>query len=142
MRQFSSEENGYSKKEVNEFLENLSKQTNKIMEKVDWQKERIEQLQSELDHYKDFEKKIKDSLEGEESNQIILSAKNDASRIVNAALEKAQQAEKERLLVEKNIKRLKQKLKLFLEQQNLIVDKIDELEIEESGQPLIPQQRK
>ena len=67
----------------------------------------------------------------EESNILISDAKNNASRIVNEALLKAEKIETKAETLEHNIKILKRKLKLIIEQQMEIVDEIEVLNLDD-----------
>ena len=66
----------------------------------------------------------------EESNMLITDAKNNASRIVNEALLKAEKIETKADTLEHNIKVLKRKLKLIIEQQLAVVEEIEVLDLE------------
>lgn len=131
MKQFSSETNGYNRKEVNKFLSDVIKETDDIVEKYKEQEEKIKSLQEEIERYQTVQSTIKSAVVEEEGNQIIMEAKREASEIINDALERAEQVEAQRKLLEKNMEIFKKKLKLIMEQQNVIVDKIDELEIQD-----------
>ncbi|MBR6136545.1 MAG: DivIVA domain-containing protein [Bacilli bacterium] len=131
MEQFSSETNGYNRKEVNKFLSDIIKETDEIIEKYKQQEEQMKSLQEQIDHYQGVQSTIKDAVVEEESNHIIMEAKREASEIINDALERAEQVEAQRRLLEKNMEIFKKKLKLIMEQQHIIVDKIDELEIQD-----------
>ena len=149
MEKFNYEPNGYNRKEVNKFISDVIDQTSGIVEKYKIQKEtiinqqkEIEDLKVKLEHYKRHEQTIKDSiiraennaqeiklLAKKESDIIINGAKNSASRIVNEALIKADEIDSRTMVAAKNLKVLKQKLKIIVEQQKTIVDEIDEIEI-------------
>ena len=149
MEKFNYEPNGYNRKEVNKFISDVIDQTSGIVEKYKIQKEtiinqqkEIEDLKVKLEHYKRHEQTIKDSiiraennaqeiklLAKKESDIIINDAKNSASRIVNEALIKADEIDSRTMVAAKNLKLLKQKLKIIVEQQKTIVDEIDEIEI-------------
>ena len=131
MKKFSSETNGYNRKEVNKFLNDIVRETNELAVKYKQQEERIKELQEEIKHYKSVQTSIKDTVIEEEKNQILMDAKQDASEIINDALVQAEKLEKQRRLLERNMKLFKKKLKLIMEQQHIIVDKIDELEIQD-----------
>lgn len=131
MKKFSLEANGYNRTEVNEFIKEVAYQSEKMLEKVSKQEKQIQRLEKEIDHYKEFEENLKKTIIEETNEKIITEAKADASRIVNDALKRAEQIDSEKKLLERNIKLFKKKLNLLLEQQKIIVDKIDELEIEE-----------
>ena len=131
MKKFSSEANGYNRKEVNQFLSEIVKETDQIVEKYKQQEKQIKDLQKEMNHYKKVQASIQKSIAQEEKDQIILEAKKDASKIINDALERAEQVEAQRALLVKNMEIFKKKLKLIMAQQHIIVDQIDQLEIQE-----------
>ena len=66
----------------------------------------------------------------EESNMIVTDAKNNASRIVNEALLRAEKIEIKAETLENNIKIFKRKLKLIMEQQMAVVEEIEVLDLE------------
>ena len=87
-------------------------------------------LNNAINYYEETSKNLKDLAE-EESNIIITKAKNNASRIVNEALLKAEQIEKNSEILENNIIVFKKKLKLIIEQQLKVADEIELLELED-----------
>ena len=144
MDHFSLEENGYNRSEVNEFLSNVIKQTNDLIEKCKIQTEEIERLKKDLIIYKDRENSINEIISKaetecdnlrqkarDEREIIINDAKYDASLIVNEALLRAQKIEESTKLLESNIKIFKTKLRLLVDQQKDIVEEIDEIELED-----------
>jgi len=131
MKQFTSETNGYNRKEVNKFLSDVIKETDELIEKYKEQEKQIQKLQEQVGHYQDVQNTIKETVLEDESDHIIMEAKREASEIINDALERAEQVETQRKLLEKNMEIFKKKLKLIMEQQHIIVDKIDELEIQD-----------
>ena len=149
MEKFNYEPNGYNRREVNKFISDVIDQTSGIVKKyteqkqtiIDQQKE-IQSLKLELEHYKNIDNDIKETiiraennareikyLAKRESDMIISDAKSSASRIVNEALIKADEIENRTMLASKNLKVFKQKLNIVIEQQKAIVDEIDEIEI-------------
>ena len=137
MEKFSYETNGYNRSEVNNFVEEVNTQTEGIVKKCKQQRDEIEKLVEELKHYRNLENSLKDAIikaeeagdnikrmAREESNMIITDAKNNASRIVNEALLRAEKIEIN------NIKIFKRKLKLIMEQQMAVVEEIEVLELE------------
>ena len=143
MEKFSYEENGYNRNEVNNFIQEVIKETEGIITRVKKQNKEIEELKKELEQYKNIEKTIKDAIiraeetgdnikkmAKKESDIIISDAKQNASRIVNEALLKAEKIEMERETLEKNMKIFKRKLKIIMEQQMAIVDEIEVLELD------------
>ncbi len=144
MEKFNYETNGYNREEVNNFVQEVIKETEGIVSKCASQKEEIKKLKEQLSHYANLEDTMKKALLNaekagdnvkrlarEEADLIISDAKNNASRIVNEALLKAEKTEQEADLLNKNIKIFKRKLKIIVEQQEAIVDEIETLELVE-----------
>jgi len=142
MDKFTIVNNGYSKDEVNKFVDDVIAHTEGIIKRVKNQQEELEKTKKELDHYKRIENDLKNSLyRAEESsshtkkqalderNAIIEDAKKDASRIVNDALLRAEKIELKTDMMERNLRIFKKKLKLVIEQQLTVVDEIEELEL-------------
>jgi len=129
MEQFSYEENGYNRKEVKKFIKSIISETEEIVNKVKEQNIEIEKLKKELTYYHNLEETLKNA--EDESEVIIQNAKENASKIVNDALLRAQEIEKNTKLLERNIKIFKQKLRLLIQQQIEIVDEIEVLELED-----------
>lgn len=143
MEKFSYEANGYNRNEVNNFVGDVITQTEGIIQKCKEQREEIRKLKEELKHYREIENLLKDAvmraemagdnikkMAREESNMLITDAKNNASRIVNEALLKAEKIETKADTLEHNIKVLKRKLKLIIEQQLAVVEEIEVLDLE------------
>ena len=137
MDKFSLETNGYNRNEVNQFVQEVIIEIEKVLNKVDKQHIEIEQLRQELSYYKGLSNTISKSQETnndikrisrEESELIISKAKSNASRIINEALLQTKKLENEKDFLEKNVAILKCKLKIILEQQKVVLDAIDELD--------------
>ena len=144
MEKFSYETNGYNRSEVNQFVSDVISETEGIITRVKSQRDEIEKLKKELEHYKDLESTLNKAIikaeetsdnikkmAREESNMIIDNAKHNASRIVNEALIKAEKIENNSYTVQRNMKIFKRKLKILMEQQQAVVDEIEILELEE-----------
>lgn len=143
MEKFNYEQNGYNRNEVNRFINDVILQTEDIIKKCRQQEQELDRLKSELKHYQTIEDTLKQSMINAEANSeniknlakeeasiIIGEAKHNADRIVNEALLRAEKIEVNRELLEKNIKIMKRKLKLIIEQQMAVVDEIEVLELE------------
>ena len=143
MEKFSYEANGYNRSEVNQFISDVIKETEGIISRVRNQSKEIDELKKEIEHYKELESTLKDAImkaeetgdnikrmAREESQMIINDAKNNASRIVNEALLKAEKIEQNSEIMERNMKIFKRKLKLIIEQQMAVVEEIEVLEME------------
>lgn len=144
MEKFSYEANGYNRNQVNQFVEEVITQTEGIIKRCKEQKNEIENLRQELEHYKNIETSLKDAIiraeeagdnikrmAREESEMIVTDAKHNASRIVNEALLKAERIEVQSERLQNNIKIFKRKLKLIIEQQMEVVDEIEVLDLDE-----------
>ena len=143
MEKFSYEENGYNKKEVNQFIGEVIRETEAIITRVKKQNKEIEDLKKELEKYKAMEESLKNSLlKAEETSDnikkmardereiIINDAKSNASRIVNEALIRAEKIENNSDMLERNMRIFKRKLKSIVEQQLAVVEEIEVLELE------------
>ena len=143
MEKFSYEANGYNRQEVNQFVSDVIRQTEGIIKKCQAQGDALEKLKAELEHYKGLENTLQTAiLKAEETGDnikrmareelelIVRDAKNNASRIVNEALLKAERIENQRETLEKNMKIFKRKLKVIMEQQMAVVDEIELLELD------------
>lgn len=144
MEKFSYETNGYNRREVNNFVDDVITQTEGIITRCKQQRDDIEKLKEELNHYRKIESSLKDAIiraeeagdnikrmAREESNMIVTDAKNNASRIVNEALLRAEKIEVKSETIEKNMKIFKRKLKLIMEQQMAVVEEIEILDLDE-----------
>ena len=143
MEKFSYEANGYNRGEVNQFVSDVIKETEDIIIRVKKQRVEIEELKKQLRHYREIEDSLKNTImhaeetgenikkmAREESRIIVSDAKNNASRIVNEALLKAEKIDNDREMLEKNMRVFKKKLRLIVEQQMAVVDEIEVLELE------------
>lgn len=139
MEKFSYETNGYNREEVNQFVSVTQQETENIIQRAKEQEEVIDSLNKEVSKYREMEQQLRLALKEieeerkvkQETNEIIENAKKDASIIINDALERAKQIEQQRELLERNMKKFKRKLRLIIDQQQVIADKIDELEIDD-----------
>lgn len=142
MERFSYQENGYSKEEVNKFVDDVIAQTEEIVTRVKRQQNEITNLKKELEVYKGLERTLNTSiLKAEqtsnsikqnaidESKIIVDEAKGNASRIVNDALIRAEKVEIKADTLERNIVVFKRKLKLILDQQQSVIEDIEELDL-------------
>ena len=124
MEKFSYEKNGYSRSDVNQFISEVIVETEKLIFVVKKQKTEIELLKKELAHYKNSEntlnslivtateanKELKEFVQ-QEKEQIIISAKENASKIVNEALLEAKKQEKLNEELKEEVLKIKDRLK-------------------------------
>lgn len=142
MNKFTLEENGYSRAEVNRFVDGVIKNMESYLRKLKKSEEYIEKLEAELKVYRNIDNALKETLKTaqisannlktnalEEASLVVQEARNNASRIVNDALIRSEEVEKRKERLEQNIKVLKRKLRMVLEQQQSVVDELDDIEI-------------
>lgn len=143
MEKFSYEANGYNRKEVNQFINDVIVQTEGIINRCREQNDRIIELSKELEHYRKIDGALNKAIvraeeagddikraAREEAEVLIIDAKNNASRIVNEALIKAERIENSSHILQNNMKIFKRKLKLIMEQQMAVVEEIEVLELD------------
>ena len=143
MEKFSTSFSGYNKEEVNKFIDDVINQVESMINNMKSKDLEIENLKSELEHYKDMEKSFNRALNlaedagqqlkdfaKNESAQIIIDAKRNADRIINNALVKSDQISKDAERLKRNIIVFKRRLRDILETQLELADDIDRLDIE------------
>lgn len=142
MDKFSLEVNGYSRSEVNKFIDDVIANTESMIKRVKSQQLEINNLKEEIIKYKRMEETLKGSMYKaeeastnikkqamDESKIIVEEARRNASRIVNDALLRAEKIEIKADTLERNVRIFKKKLKLVIEQQLAVVDEIEILDI-------------
>lgn len=129
MDNFNSSEFGYNKKEVNDFVDYVIKKTEENILTIKNQNDEIKRLKDELNYYKktsfsmeEFSNQKKD-IAIKEASLILQEAKDNANKIVNDALLKAQKIELEKDALNKSIKLYKKKIRnALIEQLELLED--------------------
>ena len=141
MKRFSIVEKGYDIDEVNRFidivierLEKLNAENTTLSAKLDkvnkegaqtLSNQKLEKailaIQETSDRMRDVAK--------EEASIIVEEAKNNANAILHEALVKSEQLEQERLLLEKNMKIYKERVKNLIESQLRIAEDLDKIEL-------------
>lgn len=141
MKRFSIVERGYDINEVNRFidivigrLEKLNAENASYISKIDELNDKIQNTKSTNVDTQKLEKalltiqnisdSIKENAENE-ANMIIEEARNNANSIVHEALISAEKTEQTRLLLEKNIKVYKERIKSLTEAQLTLIDDLD-----------------
>ena len=144
MKRFSIVEHGYDIDEVNRFIDivigrleklntenaayaaKLEKLNQKLREQnnnydVNKLENAILAVQETTDRMKEVSK--------EEAKMIVEEAKSNANSIVHEALIRAEKVEQERILLEKNMRVYKERVKSLLEAQLKIADDLDKIEL-------------
>ncbi len=159
MKKFNYSPNGYNVDEVNQFLDDVIKQVERILESNKKKEKEIESLKKQIADYSkmkiDEQTIIKakkfDELQGtlneainvakntgermrmvakQERNLILQEAKNNANIIINDALKKSSELQYQANMLRRNIISFKRKLKVNLEEQMKLIDSIETFDID------------
>lgn len=138
MRKFSTSFSGYNKNEVNSFVGNVTSEYESMLNSLKTKDIEIDSLKKELEHFRNIEGTLNRALlvaeessnnikriAYDESKGIVEDAKRNASRIVNAALVKAEKIDEEAKELKLQVIRYKKRYKSLLEEQ---LDEIDHFE--------------
>lgn len=139
MKKFNTSFTGYSKTEVNNFVKEVTKEYENMLNNLKAKDREIEALNNELKHYKEIEHSLNKALlvaedasnnikriAKNESISLLEDAKKNASRIVNEALLKADNITSEAESLKRRVIIFKRRFKQSLEDEIRIVDDIDE----------------
>ena len=139
MKKFTTSFTGYSKNEVNAFINEVTKEYESMLNNLKQKDKEIASLKQELDHYKGIETTLNRALlvaedasnnikkmARDESAGIVNDAKRNASRIVNDALLRAEQIQMEAENLKRRVVIFKRRFKQALEEQITQVNEIDE----------------
>lgn len=139
MKRFSIVNNGYDISEVNKFidivigrLEKLNAENAQYASLVNDLNNKLKQssntdkLEKALLAVQETADKIRESSR-EEARVIIEEARNNANSIIHEALLNAEKTEQERLLLEKNMKIYKEKIKSLIEAELRIAEDLDKI---------------
>ena len=139
MKKFSTCFNGYSKNEVNSFVNDVTKEYESMLNKLKQSDALVNQLEKKKKKYKDLENTLNRAIRyaedasnnlktaaRNESNYIIEDARKNASRIVNDALIKAEKVEYEAENLKRKVISYKRRFKEALENQIRDIDELEE----------------
>lgn len=145
MKRFSIVEHGYDIDEVNRFidivigrLEKLNTENATYIAKIDKLTQKLQEKNANNYDINKLEKAIlavqetNDKLKEvsrEEARIIVEEARNNANSIVHEALVKAEKIEQERLMLEKNMRIYKERVKSLIETQLKIANDLDKIEL-------------
>ena len=129
---------GYNKNEVNKFVSDVISEVEKMIAKSRQKDETIKLLNEQITRYKNMENTLNrvvlvaeeashqiKKMARAEGDAIIEEAKKNASRIVNDALMKAEEAEKAAENLRRNIYNYKKRVKAIIEEQLEEIDHLD-----------------
>lgn len=141
MEKFSTALRGYEKEEVNNFIDSTIRQVEAMVEELSSKNSELREAKEKLARYEKLEEtlnrailKAEETSDGirsmarKQSEIIVEEAKNNANRIVNEALLKAEKTEIETATLQKNLKVFKARLKNIVEAQLEIIEDITDVE--------------
>lgn len=139
MRKFNTSLNGYNKLEVNNFVNEVTSEYEKMLSKLKTQDEELARLKQDLEKYQNMESTLNRAIMVAEdaSNQIkrvardepkgvLEDAKRNASRIVNDALLKADKVEQDAELLKRRVVIFKKRLRSVVDEQIEFIDSIND----------------
>lgn len=142
MKRFSIVENGYDIDEVNRFIDIVIGRLEKLNAENAAYVAKIDKLNLKLQEDRPNEEKLEKAIlavqetadrmkevSREEAKIIIDEAKNNANSIVHEALIRAEKIEQESMILEKNMKAYKERVKSLLEAQLRIAEDLDKIEL-------------
>ena len=140
MKKFNTSFSGYSKEEVNAFVNNVTIEYESMLNKLKSRDQEIVSLKKELERFKNLESTLNRAIliaeesshsikktAFDESRLIIEDAKKNASRIINNALIKAEKVENDMNYLKRKVVQYKKRYKDLLEEQ---LDEIERLDVE------------
>ena len=142
MKRFSIVENGYDIDEVNRFIDIVIGRLEKLNAENAAYVAKIDKLNLKLQEDRPNEEKLEKAIlavqetadrmkevSREEAKIIVDEAKNNANSIVHEALIRAEKIEQESMILEKNMKAYKERVKSLLEAQLRIAEDLDKIEL-------------
>lgn len=149
MEKFSITKHGYNPKEVNQFLDDVIKKVENLVEEnktkdtklIELQKEnqtikqrllQYERMEATLNKAIVMAQKTSEQIKitaHNESEAVIEDAKGKANRIINEALLKAEKAEQEANMLRRNINIFKRRVKDIINAQMEVVDEMDDIDL-------------
>ncbi len=141
MKKFKSSFRGYAKEEVNEFVTDVISKLENIITEVEKKDDELARLYEKIKGYEEREVNLNRALvmaentseqikrmAREEANMVVDEARNNANRIINDSLIRAEKTELEATLLRKNITIFKKRLRSILETQLEMVDEIEKVD--------------
>lgn len=135
VNKFSTSFSGYKKEEVNDFVRDVTKEYENMLNKLKNSCQVIESLKTELKHYKNLESSLNRAIliaeestfnikktAFDESKIIIDDAKRNATKMVNNALVRAEKIEHEAEALRRKVLIYKRRFRALVE------DQLDEIE--------------
>ena len=141
MRKFSTEISGYSKREVNAFVMEVTKEYESILNRLKTAEAETKRLTTELEKYQNMETTLNRAIlvaeeagnqikkiAHEEYQRIIDEAKKNASRLVSDSLAKVDKINDTKEQLERRVAIYKRRVKQTINEQLELIDEIDKIE--------------
>ena len=139
MKKFNTSINGYTKTEVNNFVDEVAKEYESMLNSLKSKDQEIIALKEQLERFKNMESTLNRAIlvaeeasnnikkvAREEYKGIVEDAKRNASRIVNDALIKAERVEQEAETLKRRVIIFKRRFKQAVEEQLEVIENIEE----------------
>jgi len=139
MKKFNTSINGYAKTEVNNFVDEVAKEYESMLNNLKAKDQEIAALKEQLERFKVMENTLNRAIlvaeeashnikkvAREEYKGIVEDAKRNASRIVNDALIKAERVEQEAQNLKRRVIIFKRRFKQAVEEQLEVIESIEE----------------
>lgn len=139
MKKFNTSISGYAKTEVNNFVNEVAKEYETMLNNLKSKDQEILALKKELERFKNMENTLNRAIlvaeeasnsikkvAREEYKGIVEDAKRNASRIVNDALIKAERVEQEAETLKRRVIIFKRRFKQAVEEQLEVIESIEE----------------
>ena len=152
MEAFTRVPDGYNPSEVNQFLDQVIEEVREIVKEDKEKDRRIKELERELKDTESIRDKLSQyqkmeqtlskaiymaqktadqmrTMAYQERDTILEEAKNNANRIVNESLLKAEKAKDEADMLRRNINIFKRRIKSVIEAQAEVIEELDKIEL-------------
>lgn len=139
MKKFSTSLYGYNKQEVTDFVSNVIKEYEDILNQLKDKDKEINSLQESLIKYQNMEATLNKAImiaedtsnqikriARDEGKSIVDAAKRDASRIVNEALAKTEDIERDAEDLQRRVNLFKRKFRQAIEAELEFIDDLDD----------------
>ena len=144
MKKFDTVFRGYDKKQVQEFLDDVIKNYETLLNKSKKTEEENKKLVNQIAYYQRIEETMNraiytaeqagdqiKSTARHEAESLISEARHNASRIINDALLKAERAQNHADQLRRNTEILKRRLRQIIENQLEVINEIDNVDFNE-----------
>ena len=139
MEKFKTSLPGYNKEEVNRFVNDVIKEYEALLNRLKESDSKVIELEKQLEHYRQVETSLNKAISlAEESTQnikqsaydesriIIEDAKRNASRVINSALIRAENIEREAEILKRKVASFKRRFRGMVEEHLDEIERFDD----------------